>query len=46
MMMSEAGISVPDVTGPKAASLIYVAKGNDIVGVMPFMMKSTPKRPR
>ena len=32
-MMSEARISVPDVTGPKAASLIYVAKGQDVVGV-------------
>jgi P-type E1-E2 ATPase len=32
-MMSEARISVPDVNGPKAASLIYVAKGQDVVGV-------------
>jgi Cu+-exporting ATPase len=44
-MMSEAGISVPDVTGPKAASLIYVAKGNDIVGVYAVHDEIHPKAP-
>ena len=45
MMMSEAGISVPDVTGPKAASLIYVAKGNDVVGVYAVHDEIHPKAP-
>lgn len=45
MMMSEAGISVPDVTGSKAASLIYVAKGNDVVGVYAVHDEIHPKAP-
>ncbi len=44
-MMGEAGISVPDVTGLKAASLIYVAKGNDIVGVYAVHDEIHPKAP-
>ena len=45
LMMSEAGISVPDVTGPKAASLIYVAKGKDVVGVYAVHDEIHPKAP-
>lgn len=44
-MMSEARISVPDVTGPKAASLIYVAKGQDVVGVYAVHDEIHPKAP-
>ena len=39
------GISVPDVTGPKAASLIYVAKGHDAVGVYAVYDDIHPKAP-
>jgi heavy metal translocating P-type ATPase len=45
VMMSEARISVPDVTGPKAASLIYVAKGHDVVGVYAVHDEIHPKAP-
>jgi len=38
MMINEAGISVPDVTGPKATTMLFVS--------MLFMMKFTPKHPR
>ena len=44
-MMSEAGISVPDVTGPKAVSLIYAAKGHDVVGVYAVHDEIHPKAP-
>jgi Cu+-exporting ATPase len=44
-MMSEAGISVPDVTGPNAASLIYVAKRQDVVGVYAVHDEIHPKAP-
>jgi heavy metal translocating P-type ATPase len=42
-MMSEAGITVPDVTGPKVASLIYMAKGHDVVGVYAVHDEIHPK---
>jgi len=32
-MMTEAGISIPDVVDPNMASLIYVAKGCDVIGI-------------
>ena len=44
-MMSEAGISVPDVTSPKAASLIYAAKGHDVAGVYAVHDEIHPKAP-
>jgi Cu+-exporting ATPase len=44
-MMTEAGISVPNVTAPQSASLIYVAQRHCVVGVYAVHDEIHPKAP-